>query len=153
MIKSTELEESLKGSFMRAGVRDKEEVAVVMDLAVWQVIGRYLLARLEVTFPKQNGEERDGGAKPLPFLRKLTRDGLDTLMVKRPKKLEPPPTTKGGSTVEKDFKEGIANLSATSRKARASREMAEKLNKLAELSLEVTRELTNANILLGWVTG
>jgi len=152
VIKSAEFEESLEGAFMRAGVRDKEEAAVVTDTAVWQVIGRYLLARLEVTFPKQNGEERDGGAKPLPFLRKLTRDGLDTLMVKRPEKLEPPPTTKAGSAVEKDFKEGVANLSATTRKARASRETAEKLNKLAGLSFEVTRELTNANILLGWVT-
>jgi len=144
-----ELEESLEGAFMRAGVRDKEEVAIVMDTAVWQVIGRNLLARLEVTFSKQNGEERDGGAKSLPFLRKLTGDGLDTLMVKKPERFKPPPTTMAGSTAEKNLKEGVANLSVTSRKARASREMAEKLNKLAELSLKVTRELTNANIPLG----
>mmetsp|Transcript_24963 Transcript_24963/g.57679 ORF Transcript_24963/g.57679 Transcript_24963/m.57679 type:complete len:256 (+) Transcript_24963:4298-5065(+) len=51
VVKSAEFEESLEGAFLREGVRNKEEASVVRETAVWEVVGRYLLARLEVIIP------------------------------------------------------------------------------------------------------
>jgi len=140
------LEEEIKVAIQTADTREKGQSDLIRERTEWEFFTSYLLARLKIPdssnpFPKNDVANKLPPLTPrtessCPFLSKLSDDKYESLLIKKPDNIHPPPPVPREVNISvDDFMSAISSFNQGADELKKMRTSAEKMSKLMALSI------------------